>query len=145
MGTAIERHQSRTEVHSKAAGYGIEAMVVDGMDVAAVEAAMHQAMDYVRAGRPFFLEARTYRFRAHSMYDAELYRSKEEVEQWKLRDPIVLWEKRLRAQGDLSDDDIVAIDADVAAQVKAAVEFAEQGEWEPTADLLKDVYTGVNP
>lgn len=145
MGTAIERHQSRTEIHAKAAGYGIEAAVVDGMDVAAVESAMGQAMDYVRAGRPFFLEARTYRFRAHSMYDAELYRSKDEVEQWKQRDPILLWQNRLREQGLLSDDDLAAMEADVAAQVTEAVEFAEQGAWEPVEDLLKHVYTQVAP
>jgi TPP-dependent pyruvate/acetoin dehydrogenase alpha subunit len=143
MGTAVERHQSRTEIHAKAAGYGIEAAVVDGMDVAAVESAMSQAMDYVRAGRPFFLEARTYRFRAHSMYDAELYRSKDEVEQWKQRDPILLWQNRLREQGLLSDDDLAAMEADVAAQVTKAVDFAEQSAWEPVEDLLKDVYTQV--
>jgi pyruvate dehydrogenase E1 component alpha subunit len=145
MGTAVERHQSRTDIHVKAAGYGIEAAVVDGMDVVAVEAATWQASDYVRAGRPFFLEARTYRFRAHSMYDAELYRTKEEVEQWKQRDPILLGQTRLREQGLLSDDDLAVIEADVAAKVKASVEFAEQGEWEPVEELLKDVYTAVSP
>jgi pyruvate dehydrogenase E1 component alpha subunit len=81
MGTALARHQSRTDVAAKAAGYGIEAAVVDGMDVSAVETGVRSAMDYVRGGRPFFLEAQTYRFRAHSMYDAELYRTKEEVQQ----------------------------------------------------------------
>jgi pyruvate dehydrogenase E1 component alpha subunit len=141
MGTAIERHQSRTDIHAKAVGYGIETAVVDGMDVEAVESEMWQAMDYVRAGRPFFLEARTYRFRAHSMYDAELYRTKEEVEQWKQRDPILLWENRLRQRGLLRDDDVSAIEAEVASKVAAAVEFAEQGEWEPVENLLTDVYT----
>jgi pyruvate dehydrogenase E1 component alpha subunit len=143
MGTAVERHQSRTDIHAKAAGYGIEATVVDGMDVAAVEGAMWQAMDYVRTGRPFFLEARTYRFRAHSMYDAELYRTKDEVEEWKRRDPIALFEKRLRDQGLLGDDELAAIETDVATKVKAAVESAEQGSWEPVEDLLRDVYTPV--
>jgi pyruvate dehydrogenase E1 component subunit alpha len=141
MGTAVERHQSRTDIHVKAAGYGIEAAVVDGMDVAAVEAAARQAMDFVRAGRPFFLEARTYRFRAHSMYDADLYRTKDEIEQWKQRDPIVAWQQRLREQGLLSDDDLTDIESDVGAKVNAAVDFAEQGKWEPVEDLLKDVYT----
>jgi pyruvate dehydrogenase E1 component alpha subunit len=143
MGTALERHQSRTDIHAKAAGYGIEAAVVDGTDVAAVEEAMLQAMDYARHGRPFFLEARTYRFRAHSMYDAELYRTKAEVEQWKQRDPIVLWQNRLRRQGLLRDEDLSAIEAEVAGQVKAAVDFAEAGAWEPLEDLLKDVHTPV--
>jgi pyruvate dehydrogenase E1 component alpha subunit len=141
MGTAVERHQSRTDIHAKAAGYGIEAAVVDGMDVDAVEAATWQAMDYVRAGRPYFLEACTYRFRAHSMYDAELYRDKEEVEQWKQRDPILLWQKRLRNSGLLGDNDFADVESDVASKVNAAVEFAEQGNWEPVEDLLKDVYT----
>ena len=145
MGTAVERHQSRTDIHAKAAGYGIEAAVVDGMDVAAVEEATSKAMDYVRTGRPFFLEARTYRFRAHSMYDAELYRSKDEVEQWKQRDPILLWQKRLRDQGLLSDDDLTDIESAAMAKVNAAVEFAERGAWEPVVDLLKDVYTEVAP
>jgi pyruvate dehydrogenase E1 component alpha subunit len=145
MGTAIERHQSQTNLHAKAAAYGIEAVAVDGMDVAAVEAAMWQAMDYVRGGRPFFLEARTYRFRAHSMYDAELYRTKEEVQMWKERDPILLWQARLREQGLLSENGLAAIEADVAAKVKAAVDFAEKGDWEPVEDLLKDVYTPVSP
>jgi pyruvate dehydrogenase E1 component alpha subunit len=145
MGTAVERHQSRTDIHVKAGGYGIDAAVVDGMDVAAVEGAVGQAMDYVRAGRPFFLEARTYRFRAHSMYDAELYRTKEEVEAWKQRDPIHLWQTRLRERRLLGDGDLAAIEADVAAKVKAAVDFAEQGDWEPVEDLLKDVYTPVPP
>jgi pyruvate dehydrogenase E1 component alpha subunit len=143
MGTALARHQSRTDIQAKAAGYGMESASVDGMDVAAVEEASRQAMDYVRAGRPFFLEAWTYRFRAHSMYDAELYRTKDEVEQWKLRDPIVLWQRRLREQGLLTDDDVAGMEADAAARVQAAVDFAEQGEWEPVEDLDRDVYTPV--
>lgn len=145
MGTAIARHQSQTDVYVKAAGYGIEAAVVDGMDVAAVEAATAQAMDYVRAGRPFFLEARTYRFRAHSMYDAELYRSKDEVEKWKERDPIAVWQATLRQQGLLDGAELAAMEANIAARVQEAVAFAEQGAWEPVDELLKDVYTPVTP
>jgi TPP-dependent pyruvate/acetoin dehydrogenase alpha subunit len=79
------------------------------------------------------------------MYDAELYRSKEEVEQWKQRDPIVLWTRRLREEGLAGDDELAALDTKVAAQVNAAVDFAEQGPWEPIDDLLKDVYTPVMP
>jgi pyruvate dehydrogenase E1 component alpha subunit len=145
MGTAVERHQSRTEIHAKAAGYGIEAAVVDGMDVMAVEEATQQAVDYCRVGRPFFLEARTYRFRAHSMYDAELYRSKEEVERWKERDPILLWNRRLREQGLLNDEDLATMEADIAEQVRQAVDVAECGSCEPVEDLLKDVYTVAAP
>lgn len=145
MGTALERHQSRVDIHTKAAGYGIEAVVVDGMDVMAVQSATAIAVAYARAGRPFFLECKTYRFRAHSMYDAELYRSKEEVEKWKLRDPINAWQQRLLEQDWLTDSELVAIEADVAAQVQAAVAFAESGLLEPVEDLLKHVYAPEPP
>jgi TPP-dependent pyruvate/acetoin dehydrogenase alpha subunit len=141
MGTSIERHQSRTDIHAKAAGYGIEAAVVDGMDVAAVEAAAWQAMDYVRVGRPFFLEARTYRFRAHSMYDAELYRAKEEVEQWKQRDPITTFVARMKARGLLNEADLADLEAAVAGEVAESVAVAEAGPWETVEDMLKDVHT----
>lgn len=145
MGTALERHQSRVDIHTKAAGYGIEAVVVDGMDVMAVQAATAIAVAYARAGRPFFLECKTYRFRAHSMYDAELYRSKEEVEKWKLRDPINAWQQRLLERDWLTDSELVAIEADVAAEVQAAVAFAESGLLEPVEDLLKHVYAPETP
>lgn len=142
MGTAIERHQSRPEIAVKAAGYGIAAEVVDGMDVEAVEAAMARAVDHVRAGKgPFLLEARTYRFRAHSMYDAELYRPKEEVDEWRKRDPLVLYTARLRDAGLLDDAGLAAIEARVAAEIADAVQFAEDGPWEPVDDLTRDVYT----
>jgi pyruvate dehydrogenase E1 component alpha subunit len=75
------------------------------------------------------------------MYDAELYRSKDEVEQWKQRDPIKTFAARLKAEGKLSDADEAAMEQTVAAQVAEAVAFAEAGEWEPVADLLKDVHT----
>ena len=145
MGTAIERHQSQTDIHSKAANYGIDADVVDGMDVAAVEAATRQAMKCVCEGRPYFLEARTYRFRAHSMYDAELYRTKDEVDEWKRRDPILLWRTRLADAGLLNPADLLAIESTVATKVNDAVGFAEAGPWEPVEDLTKDVYTSVTP
>jgi pyruvate dehydrogenase E1 component alpha subunit len=144
MGTAIERHQSRTDIHAKAEGYGIPAEVVDGMDVQAVEKATELAVDFVRSGvGPHLLEVRTYRFRAHSMYDAELYRTKEEVEQWKKRDPINLFVARLRAAEWLADADVAAIEARVADEISEAVAFAESGPWEPLEDLTKDVCTAV--
>jgi pyruvate dehydrogenase E1 component alpha subunit len=88
MGTHLARHQAQTDIARKAQGYGLPGVAVDGMDVLAVEAATRQAVEVVRRGEgPYLLEARTYRFRAHSMYDAELYRSKDEVEQWKKRTP----------------------------------------------------------
>ncbi len=144
MGTALSRHQSQTDIHAKAAGYAIPAVVVDGMDVLAVEAEAKQAVQTVRdAQGPYFLEARTYRFRAHSMYDAELYRDKAEVELWKTRDPIAQFVARLRQWRYIDDNDLACLESSVAAEVREAVGFAEAGAWEPVADLLEDVYTPV--
>ena len=146
MGTALARAQSQTDVRLKAQGYAMEADAVDGMDVLAVEAAAGKAADFVRRGAgPFLLELRTYRFRAHSMADPELYRAKDEVEQWKARDPIALFTGRLREWGLLTDADLAAIEASVAAEVDEAVAVAEAGPWEPVEDLTKDVYTPVTP
>lgn len=144
MGTALERHQSQIDISLKAAGYGIPAAACDGMDVLAVEAATQLAVDTVRSGSgPYLLEARTYRFRAHSMYDAELYRSKEEIEQWKQRDPIRVYAARLRKSGMLNDESLAVLDARAGAEVTEAVAFAEAGPWEPIEDLTKDVHTPV--
>ena len=144
MGTALARHQAQIDICKKADGYGVPAEAVDGMDVLAVETAAQRAVEWVRQGRgPFVLEARTYRFRAHSMYDAELYRSKQEVEQWKKRDPILLWQKKLRDWKLLDDADLAAMEAEVAGEIEKAVAFAEAGPWEPVDDLLKDVHTPV--
>jgi pyruvate dehydrogenase E1 component alpha subunit len=144
MGTALARHQSQTDISRKAAAYAVPAVAVDGMDVLAVEAVVAQAVEQVRAGAgPYLIEARTYRFRAHSMYDPELYRTKEEVEQWKTRDPIAVFVTRLRARALLDDAALAEIDAAVAAEVAAAVAFAEASPWEPVGDLTRDVYTPV--
>jgi pyruvate dehydrogenase E1 component alpha subunit len=142
MGTALARHQSQTDIRRKADAYAVAADAVDGMDVLAVEAATRRAAELVRGnGGPYLLEARTYRFRAHSMYDPELYRTKEEVEQWKLRDPITTFAARLREGKMLSDTDLTAIETAVTTEIDAAVRFAEAGPWEPVEDLLRDVYT----
>jgi pyruvate dehydrogenase E1 component subunit alpha len=141
MGTHLTRHQAQTDISLKARAYGIPAEAVDGMDVLAVEEAARRAVKSVAGAGPFLLEARTYRFRAHSMYDAELYRGKEEVEQWKKRDPITLFRTRLQDEGMLSGADDSEMEAVVAAEITAAVAFAEAGPWEPLADLTRDVYT----
>jgi pyruvate dehydrogenase E1 component beta subunit/2-oxoisovalerate dehydrogenase E1 component len=142
MGTRIERALAVVDLPLKARACGVPAETVDGMDVDAVERAARRAASEVRADRgPMFLECRTYRFRAHSMFDAELYRDKAEVEQWKTRDPIVLLQDSLRRLGSLTDADAAALDAAVAAEVDAAVAFAEAGGWEPVEDLTRDVYT----
>ena len=143
MGTHLERHQGQPDIAAKAAAYGLPGEAVDGMDVRAVETTTRQAADVVRTDGPYLLEYQTYRFRAHSMYDAELYRGKDEVERWKQRDPITVFTTNLRAEGALDDAEVAALERSVADEVAAAVAFAEAGEWEPVADLLRDVHTPV--
>jgi TPP-dependent pyruvate/acetoin dehydrogenase alpha subunit len=146
MGTALALSESETDIHAKAASYRIPSEAVDGMDVVAVEAAANRAAGTVRAGEgPRFLECRTYRFRAHSMFDPQLYRSKEEVEAWKGKGPIVRYQAWLREIGTLHDPELDSMEAAVAAEVEAAVAFAEAGTWEPVADLTRDVYTEGRP
>jgi pyruvate dehydrogenase E1 component alpha subunit len=142
MGTRLDRAQSQTDVAAKARSYLMPADPVDGMDVRAVEAAARRAADAVRQGTgPAFLELRTYRFRAHSMFDAELYRDKSEVERWKQQDPIATFTAALKDQGLVTDALIAAIDVSVSDEIDQAVQFAEAGSWERVEDLLKDVYT----
>jgi pyruvate dehydrogenase E1 component alpha subunit len=142
MGTALERSQSQTRLTIKAASYEMPAWEVDGMDVEAVEEAARKAAESVRAGGgPHFLELRTYRFRAHSMFDPELYRSKEEVEDWKRRDPIESYRRRLVEEGALSDEQWTRMQEEVANEVEAAVSFAEAGTWEPVEDLTRFVHS----
>lgn len=140
MGTAIERYQAQTDISQKAAPYGLPAEAVDGMDVLAVEEATRRAAEFVRSGKgPFLLEFRTYRFRAHSMADPDLYRTKAEVEDWKKRDPIRLFDSRLRAWGLLTDQDLAGLEAQISTELDDAVQFAEASPREPIEDLLKDV------
>jgi pyruvate dehydrogenase E1 component alpha subunit len=142
MGTALRYTQASPDIAAKGAAYGIAAMAVDGMDVIAVEGAARTAVDQLRQGNgPYLLECRTYRFRPHSMFDTELYRTREEVEQWKKRDPIVLLVQRLRDAGLFNDQDMTAVEQSVAAEVEAAVSFAEAGSWEPVEDLTRFVYS----
>ncbi|MFM7035727.1 MAG: pyruvate dehydrogenase (acetyl-transferring) E1 component subunit alpha [Planctomycetia bacterium] len=140
MGTALERHQAMPRIHRKGASYGIEAAIVDGMDVLAVEAAARLAVEVVRStSSPYLLETRTYRFRAHSMYDAELYRPKEEVERWRQRGPLKIFPRQLRDWGMLDDDELGAMERDVAGAVETAVAEADAAAWEPVEDLERDV------
>lgn len=146
MGTALSRHQAQTDIVRKAEAAGVPGTAVDGMDVLAVEGAARAAAEAVRGGGgPRLLEARTYRFRAHSMYDPDLYRTKAEIEGWKACDPIALCTADLRRRGLLGDADVEAIETAVAADVAAAVAEAEAGPWEPVEDLTRDVYTPVTP
>jgi len=146
MGTRINFAHAVTDLARKACSYDIASASVDGMDVLAVESAAKEAAEFVRSGDgPYFLECRTYRFRAHSMFDAELYRTKEEVEQWKKRDPIEGLAVRMRAQGLLEDSDIEQIEREVADIVDRSVAFAESGAWEPVEELTRFVYSDRRP
>jgi pyruvate dehydrogenase E1 component alpha subunit len=140
MGTHVTRALSSTDLPAKARAYGMPADSCDGMDALAVQEAARLAVDHARQGAPYFLECRTYRFRAHSMFDAELYRDKAEVDEWKKRDPIALFVDRLKAAGELTDDALAEIEAGVAAEIAEAVAFAERGTWEPAERLTDDVY-----
>ena len=142
MGTALKYTEAVTDLAAKAASYGVDAAAVDGMDVLAVESAAKKATEAIRtSGKPFFLECRTYRFRAHSMYDPELYRTKAEVEEWKQRCPIATFTQKMKDQGILSDSDIETIDNDVTREIDEAVAFAETCTWEPLEDLTRFVYS----
>jgi pyruvate dehydrogenase E1 component alpha subunit len=146
MGTALARSESLTDIHAKAASYGMRAAVVDGMDVFAVESSVRSAVDHARAGQgPSLLECRTYRFRAHSMFDAQLYRDKAEIEQWRSHGPIIRLTTWLKASALMTEDDFQRLQHEADEEVAAAVAFAEAAEWEPVADLAKHVYAEVRP
>jgi pyruvate dehydrogenase E1 component alpha subunit/2-oxoisovalerate dehydrogenase E1 component len=142
MGTALSRSESLTDISAKAAGYNMAAEAVDGMDVVAVEAAARRASAHVRTtGSPFLLECRTYRFRAHSMFDPELYRSKAEVEEWKKRDPLVVLTARVTRELQVDAAALETVEKSVAGEVDEAVAFADSGTLEPVSELTRFVYS----
>jgi pyruvate dehydrogenase E1 component alpha subunit len=140
MGVPLQDSESETDIWRKAQAYRMAAEPVDAMDPVKVEAAAQRAVEHLRAGKgPYFLECRTYRFRAHSMFDTQAYRSRDEIEGWKQRDPI----ERLRAwmadNHQLAADEAAAIEAGIATEIDAAVAFAEAGTLEAVDDLERFV------
>jgi TPP-dependent pyruvate/acetoin dehydrogenase alpha subunit len=140
MGVPLQDSESETDIWRKAQAYRMAAEQVDAMDPVQVEAATQRAVDHLRAGKgPYFLECRTYRFRAHSMFDTQAYRSRDEIEHWKDRDPI----ERLRAwmadNHQLTADEAAGIEAGIAVEIEAAVAFAEAGTLEAIDDLERFV------
>ncbi|HJV60399.1 MAG TPA: pyruvate dehydrogenase (acetyl-transferring) E1 component subunit alpha [Albitalea sp.] len=140
MGVPLDIAEAETDIFRKAQAYRMPAEQVDGMDPVQVEAAARRAVEHARAGEgPFFLECRTYRFRAHSMFDTQAYRTRDEVAHWKLRDPI----ERLRAwmldNKRSSHDELARIEAEVDDEIAKAVARAEAGTPEPTEDLERFV------
>jgi pyruvate dehydrogenase E1 component alpha subunit len=144
MGTALDRSEAETDLALRASGYGMPAWSTDGMDVETCLESAERAVLRVREGHgPCFVEFRTYRFRAHSMYDPELYRDKAEVTAWREHDPITTFAERLRGAGELDDERMAALESEVAAVIDEAVTFADASGWEPVADLARHVYAEV--
>ncbi|MFD8705114.1 pyruvate dehydrogenase (acetyl-transferring) E1 component subunit alpha [Kitasatospora sp. NPDC059648] len=140
MGTPLVREHAQTDLAARAASYGLVAWAADGMDVLAVEHAARRAARAVReGGGPYFLELRTYRFRAHSMYDPDLYRDKTEIEQWKERDPITRLADLMCADGSLDGHGLELIEKEIADELDQAVDRAREGGLEPAEDLLRFV------
>jgi pyruvate dehydrogenase E1 component alpha subunit len=144
MGTSLAKEHARTDLALRASSYGVAAWPVDGMDVLAVEEAARLAVESIRGGAgPHFLELRTYRFRAHSMYDPDRYRPKEEVEAWRARDPIDALVSSMRADEQLGDADLTALETDIAALLDRAVREADDAPEEPVEDLTRFVVTEI--
>jgi len=142
MGTALEIAESETNIARKAAAYNMSSSQVDGMNVIDVAESVEKAAEDIRAGKgPIFLECLTYRFRAHSMFDAELYREKAEVEVWKKKGPLAVFQKKLEVMGLWEQIDVDALEQEVALIIDEAVAFAENGTLEPIDDLKKFVYS----
>ncbi|NYD40174.1 pyruvate dehydrogenase (acetyl-transferring) E1 component subunit alpha [Nocardioides panaciterrulae] len=140
MGTALAKEHAQTDLALRASSYGMTAWAVDGMDVLAVEEAATRATEEVRGGgAPVFLELRTYRFRAHSMYDPDRYRTKDEIAAWRAHDPIPALQERMRAEDQLDDDALADLEKEVADLLAEAVATAEEGPLEPVDELTRFV------
>jgi pyruvate dehydrogenase E1 component alpha subunit len=141
MGTALERHSAVTDLSRKAEGFGVPGARCDGMDVLDVHAATGEALRKAREDRqPQLVEAVTYRFRGHSMADPEEYRTKEQVEEWRQRDPINVFKQRMLDEGVISDDDFTKLDEQAVARVDEAVEFADNSAFPDLDSLYDDIY-----
>jgi pyruvate dehydrogenase E1 component alpha subunit len=143
MGTHLAKASALKAMHSKGCAYGIPTRQVDGMDVLLVREAVSNALDYARSGLgPSLLEAMTYRYRGHSMADPELYRHKEEVETWKLRDPVRHFQTSLQLGGFLTPEQAETISRDVDREVQEDVDFADSSPDPDPSAICEDVYAG---
>ena len=141
MGTSVERTTIQTDIYKLGLPYGIPSSPVDGMDPAAVHVAMDEAISRARAGEgPTFLEMRTYRFKGHSMSDPQKYRTKEELESYKAKDPIEMTKQTIVEKQYADDKWFEEIDAKIKAIVDEAVQFAEESPWPEASELYTDVY-----
>ncbi|NCD68628.1 pyruvate dehydrogenase (acetyl-transferring) E1 component subunit alpha [Mucilaginibacter agri] len=141
MGTSVARTTIEPDIYKLGIPYGIPSSAVDGMDPVAVHNAMNEAVDRARAGEgPTFLEMRTYRYKGHSMSDPQKYRTKEEVESYKAKDPIEIVKQAIEANKYADEKWFEEIDAKIKGQVDEAVKFAEESPWPEASDLYTDVY-----
>jgi pyruvate dehydrogenase E1 component alpha subunit len=141
MGTALARHSAVTDLHKRGDGFGVPGMRCDGMDVLDTFAVTQEALRRARDDRqPVLVEAITYRFRGHSMADPEEYRTKEQVEEWRKRDPATTFGKRLVDEEVLTEDDLEKLDHDAIAKVDEAVQFADQSEHPEPESLYDNIY-----
>jgi pyruvate dehydrogenase E1 component alpha subunit len=141
MGTSLERHSAVTDLSKKAEGFGVPGTRCDGMDVLDVHACVSEALRKAREDRqPQLVEAVTYRFRGHSMADPEEYRSKDEVEEWRKRDPINAFKSRLIEEDVISEEDAEKLDSDAVARIDRAVEFADGSPFPDLDSLYDDIY-----
>jgi pyruvate dehydrogenase E1 component alpha subunit len=141
MGTALERHSAVPDLSHKAEGMGIPGVRIDGMDVLAMRETVAEHIRLAREDRrPTLVEAITYRYRGHSAADPEVYREKEEVEEWQGRDPIETFAKRLSEEKVLSGEEIQAIRDEAEQTVIAAVEFADNSPEPPLESLYDHLY-----
>ncbi len=145
MGTALALEESNQNIHVKAASYGLTSEVIDGMQVVNVEAAAQRACAAIRNSQgPHFIECQTYRFRGHSMFDSQLYRNRNEVEEWQAKGPIVQLTQWLEETHQIEAQDLQNMEHAVEQEIDAAVDYAENAAIEPVEDLLKHVYTEVS-
>jgi pyruvate dehydrogenase E1 component alpha subunit len=146
MGTSVQRHSAQTDLSKKAEGYGVPGTRVDGMDVIAVREGVAEGIRIAREeGRPTLLEAFTYRYRGHSAADPEVYRRREEVEEWREKDPIESFARRCVAAGVLGEREVAQARAAAEETVLAAVEFAEASP-EPALDTMyESLYAHTEP
>jgi pyruvate dehydrogenase E1 component alpha subunit len=141
MGTAIERHSAVTDLHRRGDGFGVPGMRCDGMDVVETYHVIREAIRRAREDRqPILVEAVTYRFRGHSMADPEEYRTKDEVEEWRERDPIQAFAKRLQDEDVITQSQYEELDQKAIGVVDEAVRFADESPFPDLDSLYDDVY-----
>jgi pyruvate dehydrogenase E1 component alpha subunit len=137
MGTSLERHTAQTDLHVRGEGLGVPGLRCDGMDVVDTYEVMSEAIERVRGERsPLLVEALTYRFRGHSMADPEEYRTKEQVEDWRKKDPIPSYAERL----ELSEEEVQKLDEAATARIDEAVAFAEESDFPPPESIYEHIY-----